>query len=185
MPSDFASWCWLTTAVGSGAVGVPKVGGGKRLGSRGGPKSRTLNFEIFAEVENAGLVAKADPSVIRGDAHFLRELLEARDAILAFGEERDETRSGEVTAVDIAPAFELAVPVARHRIERGWSEIIFGRAGDILGAEPLEVGAVEANLIALEVPAVDAEQAVGPGVERVGPEQPCIPVEVAQLSHEP
>ncbi len=57
------------------------------------------------------------------------------------------------------------MPVAGHRIERGGAEIIFDRAGDVLGLELLEVDAVGPDFVALEIAAVRADQLVRSGFE--------------------
>ena len=85
-------------------------------------------------------------------------------------------------AVDVAAALQIAVPVAGDRIERDRAEIIFDRAGDVLGLELLEIEAVGAHFVALEIAAVDADQLVAAPLERIGAEDARVAVEVAELA---
>src|SRR6185503_10591514 len=100
---------------------------------------------------------------------FLGELVEARDVVLTLRRERNEarqaivreTRSAEAApeaAVDIAAAFELAVPVSGDRMEGRRAEVILDRAGEILGRQLLEVEAVGCDPVPLEITAVEADQ---------------------------
>src|SRR3546814_13735394 len=74
------------------------------------------NVELFVEVKGAELIAEP-AAVVRRDADFLRELVEARHIVLALRLKGDEARTrfgeegGAEAAVDVAAAAEIAVPV--------------------------------------------------------------------------
>ena len=78
MPSALASWRWLTIAAGVVSVGCREV--------------EAFDVEVLVEIEDAGLVAEA-AAVVRRDADFLGELVEARDIVLALRREGNEART--------------------------------------------------------------------------------------------
>src|SRR5438045_287317 len=103
------------------------VDDGIRRWIRRAAKVEALNVEVFIEVEDAGLIAQAS-AVVRRDPQFLGKLVEARDIVLALRGERDEAGEAVVAeawpaegaaeaSVDVSAAFELAMPIAGHRID--------------------------------------------------------------------
>src|SRR3546814_7579031 len=88
------------------------------------------NVELFVEVKGAALIAEP-AAVVRRDADFLRELVEARHIVLALRLERDQPRSrfgpedGAEAAVAVAAAAEIAVPIGGYRVGGDRPGIIF------------------------------------------------------------
>ena len=135
------------------------------------------DVEAFVEIEGAELVTEP-AAVVRGDADFLRELVEAGHIVLALRLEGDEprTRDGQEhraeAAIDVAAALEIAVPVGGDRISGHRAEIIFEVERGIIGVELLEIDPVLPHLVALEfgAGAAEADELVAAGKLRIGAE---------------
>ena len=164
----------------------------RRSGGGRCAKVEALYVELLIEVEQARLIA--EPAVVVGrDPHFLGELVEARNVVLALRRKRDEARCAIVgeartaeraaeAAIDVAAALKRAVPIAGDRVERDRPEVIFNRAGDVACPQFLEINCVGANFVAIKIAAVGTDQIVGPGADRICPEHPGIAVQVTQLA---